>query len=194
MTSRGDLEITIMRSFELHLASLSLVALALAGCPGDDSGTTVGDTANDTGMTTAADTADTDPGTTTAPEGTSTTDAPDETTAEGTTTGELVLGDVEVTVIYDGAAMGTLNVVAITSFPPVGPPLAVASEMDPAYPWVGTLMGLEPGEYYIAAVLDVGNDNPTLPGPEDLQAVTDGPLVIDGPGPFMVELTLMDPA
>lgn len=28
---------------------------------------------------------------------------------------------------------------------------------------------MEPGSYYIVAVLDVGSNNPTIPGPEDLQ-------------------------
>lgn len=182
-----------MRSFELRPLLLLALGLGLAGCPddGDDDGgettaaaSTTEDATDDTGAEPSPD-AD--------------TDAPAETTSGGPedgsdgSSGGLLLADIEVIVTYEGEATGLLNVVAVTSFPPVGPPLAVASEMDPSYPWTGTLMSLEQGEYFIAAVLDVGEPNPTFPGPEDLQVVTMMPVVIDGPGPFMVELTLTDP-
>ncbi|MEX1366793.1 MAG: hypothetical protein AB1Z98_26945 [Nannocystaceae bacterium] len=182
-----------MRSFELRPLLLFALGLGLAACPDDD-----GDDSGET--TAAASTTDATEGTAAEPSTDADTDAPAETTSGGTeegtdgsSSGGLLLADVEVVVTYEGDATGLLNVVAVTSFPPVGPPLAVASEMDPSYPWTGTLMSLEEGEYFIAAVLDVGEPNPTFPGPEDLQVVTMMPVVIDGPGPFMVELTLTDP-
>lgn len=189
MAVRGALEMMIMLRSTLLFAAL----LGLAGCPGDD---TTDDTANDTGMTSAADT-DADSGTTSTPEPATTT-GDEQESSDGMaddTTGELVLGDIEVTVIYEGEQTGTLNVVAITEFPPMGPPKAVASDMMPTFPYAATLNDLEAGEYIIFATLDVGNDNPTIPGPEDPQADVTMPVVVtvDGPGPFQAEVTLIDP-
>lgn len=167
-------------------AFLCATFLGLSACPGDDSGDDSNDSAND-GSTTAMMSASTgdDPS----------TGAPgDSTTGPDDTTGELVLADVEVTVTYDGTeTMGNLNVVALTEFPPMGPPLATASQMDPTFPFTGTLMALEPGEYIIFAVFDVGEENPTIPGPEDPTGMAAMPITIDGPGPFSVDVTLVDP-
>ena len=160
-----------------------------------------GDEAADSGAATTTEsvtTAETEPGTTTMP-------GEDVTTGEGTTaaettaaetTGGLVLADIEVTVIYEGELTGTLNVVAVPEFPPMGPPVAVASDMAPAFPYMATLDDLEVGEYIIFATLDVGGDNPTIPGPEDPQSDVTMPVVVtvDGPGPFQAEVTLRDPA
>ena len=181
-----------MRSFELRAALLLMVTLGLSACPSDDTG--------DEGAETAAITTTETPGTDTGPS-TSPGEAVssgEETTAgmADSTTGELVLGDIEVTVVYEGTQTGTLNVVAITEFPPMGPPQAVASEMDPTFPWTGTLNDLEAGEYIIFATLDVGGNNPTIPGAEDPQSDVTMPttVVVDGPGPFQAEVTLVDPA
>lgn len=183
-----------MRSFELRPALLLTLSLGLFACPADDTG----DEGADTAAATTTESAETDPGTTTTP-GEGTTEAAEGTTtepADGTTTGgELILADIEVTVIYEGAATGTLNVVAITEFPPMGPPVAVASDDMPTFPYVATLNDLEAGEYIIFATLDVGGNNPTIPGPEDPQSDVTMPVVVtvDGPGPFMAEVTLVDP-
>lgn len=183
-----------MRSFELRSAFLLVVTLGLSACPSDDTGDEGAGT-----VATTTESAETDPGTTTTPgEGSTTMAAEDSTTgsmADSTTGGELILADVEVTVIYEGTATGTLNVVAVTEFPPMGPPVAVASDMAPVFPYVATLNDLEAGEYIIFATLDVGGDNPTIPGPEDPQVDVTMPVtvVVDGPGPFMAEVTLIDP-
>jgi hypothetical protein len=182
----------IMRSLELRSAFLLAVTLGLSACPSDDTG--------DEGAGTVATTepAETDPGTTTTPGESSTTVAAEDSSTGSmadSTTGGLVLADIEVTVVYEGTATGTLNVVAITEFPPMGPPVAVASDMAPVFPYVATLGDLEAGEYIIFATLDVGGDNPTIPGPEDPQSDVSMPVtvVVDGPGPFMAEVTLVDP-
>jgi len=179
-----------MRSLELRSALLLLVTLSLAACPSDE-------TEDEGGGTDVATTAETDPGTTTTPgEITSTGEEP--TTgdmADSTTGGELILADIEVTVNYAGTETGTLNVVAITEFPPSGPPVAVASDAAPTFPYAATLNNLEVGEYIIFATLDVGANNPTIPGAEDPISDVMMPVVVtvDGPGPFQAEVTLNDP-
>lgn len=183
-----------MRSCELRSALLLMVTLGLSACPGDDAG----DEGADTAVTTT-ESADTEPGTTTMPSEGSTTEPAEGSSsgsmADSTTGDELILADIEVTVVYEGTATGTLNVVAITEFPPMGPPVAVASEPAPVFPYMATLNDLEAGEYIIFATLDVGDDNPTIPGPEDPQSDVVMPVtvVVDGPGPFMAEVTLLDP-
>lgn len=186
-----------MRAFELRSALLLMVTLGLSACPGDDTGDEGADTAP-TSTTTDAPTTD-EPGTTMPGEGSTTEAAEGSTTAsmaDSTSGGELVLADIEVTVIYEGALTGTLNVVAITEFPPMGPPVAVASDMAPVFPYAATLADLEAGEYIIFATLDVNGDNPTIPGPEDPQVDVTMPVVVtvDGPGPFQAEVTLVDPS
>lgn len=178
-----------MRLLALRSTCSCALLLSLAACPGDDSGDSGNDSANN-GTTTDASTGDPSTG-----DDPSTSAAGDTTTGPDDTTGELVLGDIEVTVNYEGVeTMGNLNVVAITEFPPMGPPLATASEMDPSFPFTATLVGLEAGEYIIFAVLDVGEPNPTIPGPEDPTGMTAMPVVVDGAGPITVDVTLMDPA
>lgn len=180
-----------MRTINLCPALLLMVT-GLPACPGDDTG--------DEGTNSAATTStSTDPttGDTTAAE------AGDTTTAEGSTadtadstSSEPVFGDIEVTVIYEGAQTGTLSAVALTEFPPMGPPSAITTNMMPMFPWVGTLSGLEAGEYIIFATLDVGNNNPTIPGAEDPQSdviMMPVTVVVDGAGPFKAEVTLVDP-
>lgn len=174
-----------MRSIDFRPAILLAVSIALSACPSDEGD----DSAESTAASTMA--ASTGDPTNTSPTG---SDESGDTMADEST-GDLVLADIEVTVTYEGMATGTLSVVALTEFPPMGPPVAVASEMMPTFPYAATLNDLEVGEYIIFAVLDVGNDNPTIPGPED--PVADGTMpvmvTVDGPGPFMAEVTLNDP-
>ena len=113
--------------------------------------------------------------------------------ASGTGGAAVMLGDVDVTVNYAGAQTGTLSVAAITSFPPMGPPVAVQSVKMPMFSQKVTLIGLEaPKDYYIVAVLDIGNNNPQLPGPEDLVAITMPAVKVVANKATAVELTLKD--
>lgn len=172
------------------LTPLYVLTLALAGCSGSD-GTTATDTdATGTDATIAG-------GSTTEPAGTTSGVMP--TTGEGTSsgepdtsTGELKLGDIIVEVTYTGAQVGTLSLAAVTSFPPEGPPQASLTEKMPVFPFTGTLKGLEPKDYFIAAVLDIGDNNPQMPGPEDLVAFTAMPITIVGDDMPMISLVLMD--
>jgi hypothetical protein len=101
-------------------------------------------------------------------------------------------GKIEITVAYAGAQTGTLSVAAVTSFPPTGAPVAYQSNKTPTFPAQIELIGLDPGTYYLAAVLDIGNNNPQAPGAEDLVAVTMPPVTVLGNDAPMVSLTLMD--
>ena len=105
----------------------------------------------------------------------------------------VMLGDVEVTVNYAGAQTGTLSVAAITMFPPMGPPVAFQTMKTPTFPAKLTLIGLEaPKDYYIVAVLDIGNNNPTTPGPEDLVAITMPAVKINADQANKLDITLKD--
>ena len=105
----------------------------------------------------------------------------------------VVLGDVEVTVNYAGVQTGTLSVAAITMFPPMGPPVAFQTIKVPTFPAKLTLIGLEaPKDYYLVAVLDIGNNNPTNPGPEDLVAITMPAVKVNAGAANKLDLTLKD--
>jgi hypothetical protein len=103
------------------------------------------------------------------------------------------LGDLAVTVNYAGMETGTLSVAAVTSFPPMGPPVAFQSDDMPVFPATLKLIGLETGKpVYVVAVLDIGNNNPQSPGAEDLLAITMPPVDVVADTETAVELTLMD--
>lgn len=106
--------------------------------------------------------------------------------------GQVELSNLEVTVEYAGMNTGSLSIAAFKQFPPMGPPLAFVVEPMPMFPVKKTLMGLEAGDYYITAILDIGNNNPQMPGPEDLQALTMPPVKVMGMSPPPVTLTLKD--
>ncbi|MEM7156777.1 MAG: hypothetical protein AAF799_28265 [Myxococcota bacterium] len=185
---------------------LSAAVAGFAGC-GDDSTGDSSDSANDDDTTTDAattevatsevattDVATTDASTTDAATtdaettDAATTDAEDESTSDDATAGAI-----DVTVNYDGAGEGTLTVVVNTSFPPMGPPVAFVTDMEPTFPWEGSIPDVPVGDYFVFAVLDIGNDNPTIPGPEDAQSDA-AEVAVDGAGPFPAEVTLVDPA
>jgi len=106
---------------------------------------------------------------------------------------EVQLGDIAVTVKYAGVETGTLSIAAVTSFPPSGPPVAFQSIEMPVFPQSAKLIGLETGKpYYVVAVLDIGNNNPQMPGAEDLVAITMPAVEIVANGEVPVELTLTD--
>ncbi len=108
----------------------------------------------------------------------------------------LVLRDIEVTVEYAGVQTGTLTVAAFKQFPPAGPPVAFVQDPMPMFPATKTLKDVEAGDVYFVAILDIGNNNPVSPGPEDLQTVTmnammmPAPVTIDNMSPMPVTQTL----
>lgn len=103
-------------------------------------------------------------------------------------------GDFAFTVVYEGAQTGTLTVAAFTSFPPAGPPEAFQVYDMPVFPQMGKLVELDPGtDYYVLAVLDVGSNNPQMPGPEDPYTATMPPVQVTAGTETPIELTLTDP-
>jgi hypothetical protein len=173
----------MFQSNVLKGSCISLVlagALALGGCGGGGSGS--GGSGGTGGQTTTSSGGQGGTGGATATAG-----------SGGTGGQEVQLGDVNVTVTYAGTQMGTLSIAAVTSFPPNGPPVAAQSFDMPVYPQSGKLIGIEVGKpVYVLAVLDIGNNNPQSPGPEDLVAITMPPVDLVANGEVQVDLTLMD--
>lgn len=178
----------MFRSNHVQGSCLSLVfafALALGGCGDGGSGAGGSGGSGGQGTTTGTDT---------------TTSAGGQGGSGGATGGsggaggqEVALGDVAVTVNYAGAQTGTLSIAAITMFPPSGPPVAYQSYPTPAFPATGKLIGIEVDKpVYVLAVLDIGDNNPQSPGPEDLVAITMPAIDLVANGEVAVDLTLMD--
>ncbi|MFO0591496.1 MAG: hypothetical protein U0441_28370 [Polyangiaceae bacterium] len=175
----------MIRSSSIHGSTLAFVvagALFLGGC-GDGSGGSGGSGGQGTTTTTTD--------TTTASGGGGAGGATATGGAGGST--EVELGDVAVTVNYAGAQTGTLSIAAVTSFPPSGPPVAYQTFPTPTFPQTGKLIGIEVDKpVYVVAVLDLGNNNPQSPGPEDLVAITMPAVDLVANGEVQVDLTLMD--
>jgi hypothetical protein len=162
------------------LLAVGFSVLCAAGCGGEESTTSSTGTASSSGATTGAG-------------GDGTGSSASSSGVGGSGGAAVVLGDVEVIVNYAGAQTGTLSIAAVSMFPPMGPPVAFQSFKMPKFPQKGTLIGLEaPKDYYLVAVLDIGDNNPQSPGPEDLVAITMPAVKVtpdEGPA---VQLTLVD--
>ncbi|MCC6215239.1 MAG: hypothetical protein IT376_10240 [Polyangiaceae bacterium] len=100
-------------------------------------------------------------------------------------------GAVHGTVAYAGAETGALVVGVYTACPPAGPPVNLNMKRydTPAFPQAYELTNVDPGSYYIVAVLDVGSNNPTMPGPEDLQACS-GQVTVSASAGATADITL----
>lgn len=162
---------------------MAISVLGVVGCGGDESTTSTTSTASSSGATTGA-----------GGEGAGGGGSSSSTSGAGGSGGAAVLlADVEVTVNYAGVQTGTLSIAVISMFPPMGPPVAFQSFKMPVFPQKGTLIGLEaPKDYYIVAVLDIGNNNPQSPGPEDLVAITMPAVKVTPDKAAVVDLTLVD--
>lgn len=99
-------------------------------------------------------------------------------------TGGIPGKTIQGTVDYEGSQTGTLIVGVYDQCPPAGPPvqLKVQTFDTPMFPQAFSLGGINAGSYYIAAVLDIGNNNPTQPGPEDLLACSAQVEITDSAG------------
>ena len=167
------------------LLTMAFSMLGAAGCGGGESTTSTTSSTSSSGATTGAGGG--------AGESSSSGSSSGGGGAGGGGGAAVMLADVQVMVNYAGTQTGTLSIAAVTSFPPMGPPVAFQSFKMPVYPQKGTLIGLEvPKDYYIVAVLDIGNNNPQSPGPEDLVAITMPAVKVTADKPVMVDLTLMD--
>jgi hypothetical protein len=101
--------------------------------------------------------------------------------------GNAIAGSVH----YDGDGDGALIIGVFTEFPPMSGPVAFHSVPQPTWPETFELSPVPAGTYYAVATLDIGRDNPTMPGPEDLQTPSPPITVSDETGAW-VELTLHD--
>lgn len=110
--------------------------------------------------------------------------------------GSAAVGDIEVTVNYMGMTMVTdkdsLNVAAFKAGEPLGQPPAFFVKKDPMFPVTDLLKGLEPGAYDIYAILDIGSNNPSMPGPEDLMATSMMAVEVKGNDKPTITVTIMD--
>lgn len=103
-----------------------------------------------------------------------------------------VVGEVR----YEGDADGSL---LVGVFPwdeahpsqPTGPPVDFVPVDAPGFPFPYEIGGIRPGSYFVGAVLDVGRDDPTIPGEEDLEAYT-GRLELAPGDRIEVDLVLED--
>jgi hypothetical protein len=81
-------------------------------------------------------------------------------------------GDVEGRVVYDEpSASGTLYVASFSQFPPMGPPSGLYQNATPAFPQDFSIIDLDAGSYTLFAFLDIGDNSPQMPGPEDPQGM-----------------------
>lgn len=83
---------------------------------------------------------------------------------------EVIGGTVTGTVYYEGDADGALIVAAFLEWPTLWAPEQFVKIPSPVYPQAYKLEGLDPGEYYIFAFIDVEPVSPTMPGEEDIQS------------------------
>lgn len=79
---------------------------------------------------------------------------------------------IQGVVLYEGSLDGSLIVGAFTSFPPQAGPVSFVSFPTPTFPAEYELTYVPAGDYYVIATLDVGRDDPTAPGDEDIMAAS----------------------
>lgn len=119
---------------------------------------------------------------------------PDTGAVKDTATAPLALGKILVKVTYSGTRKGSLAIGAFTEPEPKSkPPVAFDTSKAPAFPYPGELRGLEPGKYWVVALLDLEpvSGAAVKPGPEDVQAIS-MPVEIKGSDEQSVEITLAD--
>ncbi len=117
--------------------------------------------------------------------------APGADAATGSTRA-VIRGEVR----YDGSQDGSLLVGVFEwdeAHPsqPMGPPADFVPVTEPTFPMEWEIAGLRPGAYFAGAVLDVGRDNPTIPGEEDLERYSER-IDVEAGDVVVVDLELRD--
>lgn len=105
------------------------------------------------------------------------------------------VGSVAVKVIYTGSQRGQIAVGAFTEAEPkTRPPASFDTSKTPSFPYSTTLTDLEPGRYWIYAILDLEPFNGTAvkPSAEDLQGHSAAIDVVAGETKT-VEVTIAEP-
>jgi hypothetical protein len=165
------------RLFAIGLAVLPLSAVFLA-CSDDDS----------------PPAAQTDAGDGAAPDATADVtpipDAARDVAQDVTQEAAATTGTAVVTVAYTGTEEGTL---AIALFATLGQPPTVAQRIAaPTFPHSHTFPVVPPGNYFLHAYLDVGNNNFVGPGPEDPESEPT-PVTITAGQTTNASITLAEP-
>lgn len=104
----------------------------------------------------------------------------------------IALGTIKVKVTYAGTAKGQIALGAfLEPEPKTRPPVAFDTSKTPTFPYAAELRGLEPGTYWIVAVLDREpySSGAITTGAEDLSVVSD-PVIVRGSGELDVALSL----
>lgn len=104
------------------------------------------------------------------------------------------LATVVATVRYGGTQRAPLAVGLFTENPPkTKPPVSFDTTNTPTFPYVAQLRDVEPGRYWVVAVLDLPPTSPgaVTPGAEDLQAIS-VPIEVERGKDGAVEVTLTD--
>lgn len=98
--------------------------------------------------------------------------APATPSAEAGAKAPVAVGKVIARITYGGVADGPLSVGVFSENPPMTkPPVAFATSKAPVFPYEAELRGVEPGKYWVIAVLDRPpvSSGTLRPGPEDVQ-------------------------
>lgn len=99
---------------------------------------------------------------------------------------------IEVVVHYDGTQEGTAIAGVFTECPPEAGPMAFAVDESPEFPQTLTIFNVLAGEHFINVILDIGHDNPMMPGDEDLQSCGDHSVIISDEEGATIDVVLHD--
>ena len=104
------------------------------------------------------------------------------------------LAEITATIRYGGKRSGQLAVAVFTENPPKSrPPVAFDTSEHPSFPVTSMLRDLDPGHYWVIAVLDLPPFTPgaVKPGPED-RVVTSDAIDLASGEDRAVELVIVD--
>jgi hypothetical protein len=103
---------------------------------------------------------------------------------------DVIGGTVSGKVSYSGTAQGALIVAAFLEWPTLWAPEMFIKIPSPSYPQVYQLKGLDPGDYYIFAFIDVAPVSPTIPGDEDIKSTPTDLTHVGDTEPGVADITL----
>ncbi len=109
-------------------------------------------------------------------------------------TSPLALGKITATVNFAGTQKGPLSVGVFSENPPkTRPPVSFDTATTPSFPYTATLRDIEPGHYWVVAVIDLPPLSPGAlrPGPEDLLGAS-MPIDIVGNDTLTTEVVIPD--
>jgi len=99
-------------------------------------------------------------------------------------------GTVTGVVSYSGTQQGDLIVAAFIEWPTNWAPEMFVKVPSPSFPQAYALDGLDPGDYYIFAFIDVAPVSPTMPGLEDVKSTPTESVHVSDTEPATADVTL----